>query len=300
MTQLAVRVGVFAILNMTLAAIWLSQDTAPASPNRWETDSNLAVMPRGAALDVVFAGSSHGWAFTACPDSAQAIEDAFGPETLNLSKKGCGPLPALCYLERFYARDNRARALVYVIDPWAVAYRRWNEDAPFLRDEPFDAAFWVRAAANGMSVKQLAASARARFALDGDSAFDRGTWCSRELDAVQPDKAAERRAYLYPGTFDGSAMTEYAGVVEAIAELAHEHDTDVLFVVPPTLLGTLPGDDELNALLDEVEANHDATWIDLADAFNDPALFRDHDHLNARGVARLAELFLVPALRPSQ
>ena len=36
--------------------------------------------------------------------------------------------------------------------------------------------------------------------------------------------------------------------------------------------------------------------IDLSDAFDEPTLFRDHDHLNARGVARLADQFLLPAV----
>ena len=296
MIQLVLRIGVLTALNMTVAGLWLTVASKPTAAERWETDANLDVMPHDSRVEILFAGSSHGWALTACPDNAQVVADILGDSTLNLSKRGCGPLPALCYLEEFYARGNSADTLVYIVDPWALAYRRWNEDAPFLRDEPFEFQFWLRCAKNNVSMNQLAAALRAKFAYENAPDIERATRCIRVLDAVHPDVVDRRRAYLYPSAFRETQFARHADTLKQIAKMTTGSGGRVLFLIPPTLLGHTAGMAELHGFLTHVAADPRISWLDTTESLHDPHLFQDHDHLNAAGVEQFLSRFLYPAI----
>ncbi|MBN2309971.1 MAG: hypothetical protein JXR94_13435 [Candidatus Hydrogenedentes bacterium] len=297
MRRFLIKLALFCALNAAAAAAFMlildgRRDAPPCG-----TNSMLFRIPRDSHREIVVLGSSHGLILSFYEESQAALRDGLGCEPLNLSKIAAGVVPEKCYLSYYFARGNSADTLVYIIDPWLFHSRIWNEDNVFLMDEPFRPGFLAVAIENRVSLRRIAAHIPARFSpkwvVKGPHHEIR--W-PRFSGVVDPDSVRNRLAVLYPDGTSDALFKRYAAVLEELIADANARGTRVVLVCPPTLLGPLPGHDEMAALLRSYEGRHDATFVDLSTAITDPALYRDHDHLNARGVGVLARDYLRPVL----
>jgi hypothetical protein len=117
---------------------------------------------------------------------------------------------------------------------------------------------------------------------------------SHSLASVYTRAVELRLASLYGAGMPRATFEKYAAMVERMALLAKEKGASMVFIVPTTLLGRVPGTDELLRELDVIRERHGAAYRDLSQAITDPALFYDHDHLNSAGVELFTRSYLKP------
>jgi len=281
-------VGFCAVNGIAAAAFMLLLDgsrDAPAS----ETGSVLFRIPRNAHRDVLVLGSSHAMVLSFYKENQAAFEREVGRNCLNLGKGAAGLVPERCYLSYYFDRGNTAGTVLYFIDPWAFHSRVWNEDSGFLEDEPFRPGFLPIALQNRIALRQVLTHMQRKFTpkwiVKGPRHEIRWPRFDGTVDAGEVER---RRAWLYPQGTSPVLFGKYASVLEGLIANANQHGARVVLVCPPTLLGTLPGHEEMKALLRSFEDEYEATFHDMSEAISDPGLFRDLDHLNAGGVEVLA------------
>jgi hypothetical protein len=262
------------------------------------------------SVDWVVLGASHAMPLD-FDDVNAGLERASGQRIVQLAATGAGPLYNRFVLEQFLRRHS-ARRLLYVVDSFAFASRTWNEerfaDAKLLRRMPFDRAAALDLARyvrdEDVDVRALLDYAsrfstinnRERFQPDrweGEAQFER----TARASGVAIDK---RIAYLYPEGAGGAARERYLRAFGELLQTARRHGLAVnvvKFPLPPAFARRLPDEAGFDARLAQLLAEQGLVLRDLTAAVPDAAMYFDTDHLNRKGVARLAEQHLVPMLR---
>ena len=62
------------------------------------------------------------------------------------------------------------------------------------------------------------------------------------------------------------------------------NNSEIIFILPPTLLDESNYKKELIGLLSEIKKSKNIKYFDFSDSIKDINLFHDHDHLNSEGV----------------
>jgi hypothetical protein len=107
-----------------------------------------------------------------------------------------------------------------------------------------------------------------------------------------------RRESLYPEGQDGVAFKRNGERLREILKIAKKDATIVIFILPPILLGELPGKKELKELPHDLKQTYPLEEYDFTSAISDHNLYSDHDHINIRGIKIFAETYLKPILPP--
>lgn len=224
-----------------------------------------------------------------------------GRSIVNLAATGAGPLYERLVLEQ-YLREHRTAGVLYVADSFAFYSREWNEerfaDGKLLARTPWDA-------------RTLAALGRyvADEGVDWRAWLDYATGFSKinNRDRFKPDRwegeaqferpwrpstssVNKRIAYLYPAGTPQAEFDRHLAQFRQLVVLARVSGARVVIVklpVPAAYRAQLPDEPAFDAAMARFAAANDAAWRDLSDAFDDPKLFFDSDHVNRAGVRRL-------------
>jgi len=262
-----------------------------------DTESSLLAMRKGAEYGFVLLGTSHGRVFSR-GSKQPAVEKLLDKSFFNLSKgSGAGIIPAKIYLTQFFNDGNRTPLVVYLIDPWIFYSSKWNEKNYFPASEPFSVAFLKGLILNGIHhsviINYFKTKIEAPWFLKHPQSINE----PREfLVSVDASVVRARLNNLYQDGQSPESFRRYAPQVDEIVSIARDHDAKMIFIVPPTLLGDLPGVDLVRQKIDEYAATGDAEFYDFSNAIADPRLYYDHDHLNRQGVNCFAKNFLKPIL----
>lgn len=301
--QLRHKAALFAALNAVLATLVLAylfaaRPKAPEIP--WASESNIPSIPRNAEVELLVLGTSHGRELTK-DGNHRVVEGILGKPFLNLSKAdGAGVLPMELYLDLFHVRGNRARCILYFLDPFVLYSSQWNEKNPFAKNEPFGWDLTWGLVRLRFSSEAIIPYFQYKFTAnwlgkleDGADARDANP---DSLSEVDPRAVTWRLANLYPKGLDLDLKKRYVDHLEILAAAAERQGSRFIIALPPTLLGPQPGTDELERDLRAMRERVAFEYVDFNAAIGDASLFYDHDHLNTRGIALFTRDYLKPFL----
>lgn len=294
------RAGAIVVINIMLAWGILCATGAYRSYEQWETDSVLYATPRNTTFDFLSLGTSRARIFSEFKDNHDFVVNDLGLHFLNLAIPfGGGILPERLYLENFYERGNRAKAVVLFLDPFVLFSNSFNLEHRFVYYEPFRARFLAKLIVNRLPFERIMTYVRSKF---GRYWFERVPTSKPRDERVvdiahaNPDDLRKRMDSLYPEGVNEVNFARYTRDVTRIVDMAAHHDSRVFIVFLPTLLPPEPGYERAKAFLDGCRAQHPFTFCDWKNALNDPRLFADHDHLNYEGFQHLTRDLLQPML----
>lgn len=285
-------------LLLSLGAFW------PGYRYRFDdgqTDTKLFILTEGAHHGVVILGTSHGEIFSSAGNHDR-IERVLGTPVMNLSKSGKGPRIERLFLDYYHLLGNQADAIVYLIDPWAMYAEKGNDEPNVFVDEPLDRRFLAFIAGYRFSpsvyINYVMSKATLLWWLRKPDMTPEET---RTAAAPTPEQVQKDIDGRYPEGRTATMFKRYAEELRGIAEAAKTHGARLIFIIPTTLNGDYPGEDELRAELDRIRVEFGAENYDHSGAILDPTLYFDFDHLNSAGIVRYTETFLQPIVsRPRQ
>lgn len=287
----AVFLGINLILLM--GVLWLAREQDDDLFFHYSlTESVLNSLPENQTYDLLIMGSSHGRIFSRGPNH-RVVEGILGLRMANIARSAAGIIPENAYLDYFYAKGNRAGTIVYFLDPFVFSTDRWNERQFFLTEEPFEFGFLRQMIRHGIDPGILYAYVKSKFGHEWRKSH--GVVRIDESFALQfrvEESVRKRLDALYPDGYQKAVMETYIPKLEETLSLARRHQSRVVFILPATLLGEMPGHADLTAQLKRLEQQVPISWYDFSNEIRDPRLFYNHDHLNRRGVRYFTEHYL--------
>lgn len=260
--------------------------------------------------DWLVLGASHAMplGFGDMPDQ---IEAETGERLLVLGVTGGGPFVQRLVAERSFA-DHAAADVLVIVDAFALADRRWNEerigDSDMMPKIPADLTtltVMARALRWGLDWRTLLDYATGFSRINDRERFVPDVWeAEAKFDTTprRPSDAADeaRIAYLYPGPPSVRAMDRAFGDLEAIVALAREHGAGTVLIRPPIpdrFRERLPGIAGFEPRLSALAERTGARLVDHSTLIAEPKYYLDSDHLNRSGVALWLERGLADLLR---
>ena len=258
-----------------------------------QTESNLFVVRKKTHYDLLVLGTSHARIFSRTGNH-ERVEEILGASMLNLSTGGGrGVYASRIFFDYFLSRGNTAGTVVYFIDPWVLYSQKWNEDNDLFSNEPITPAFLSFIVRRGVNAATIANYLKTKVSWEWVRQSPKpDTENNIRLDGVDGEAVAKRVESLYPDGLESATFEKYRTELSVLTETANANNIRLVFIIPTTLLGDMPGEDALKQALDEM----DAEWYDLSNAITDPHLYYDHDHLNTAGIVAFTQKYLRPIL----
>jgi hypothetical protein len=269
----------------------------------WYKNSDISVLHEirsNKNYDLLLMGTSHARMFgvSGHKKDVQAILDK---KILSIANNGSGILPQKLYLELFYENHNNADTIIYFIDPWVFYSKDWNESNYYITDEVYRFDYLKKLIANRFSMGVIKEYLHKKlsyklfiYPIRRKLVFDESISDS-DYNALEEFKK-ERLKLWYPQGTSSKTFRKYSNYLEEIIKLSRKHNSKVIFVLPPTLLGELPGQQEVGMYMKEIANKYGISFYDFSSAVNNRALYLNADHLNIKGVIYFSEKFLVPIL----
>lgn len=266
-----------------------------------DTESNLLLMPSEENIPVLIMGTSHGRVFSRFGNHP-LVENLLSRKVLNLSRGGGGGVvPALMDLELFYDRGNEASLLLYFLDPWVLFSPTWNEDnfannPLFYKVEPFSFDYFARLFHHG-GVSAASRYLQARLHFDWNWFFEEPLLEKKESSdplRAAPERLQKRLSRLYLDGLQHWHFEKYKDKFTTLVDLAQEHGTRVVVVMPPTMFGKEPGHADTVQYLQDLCRTRKLAFCDYSNLIRDPNLFSDTDHLNKDGIHMFTKKYLQP------
>ncbi len=301
------RIVLFLLIGGVLYAglfLW-SDRVLRADPSR---SAFLAVTTAADEVDWLILGASHAVPL-GLADMPEVIGARTGRTTQVLALPGGGPFVLRLIADR-WVMDHRSRGVVIVLDDFAFAHRRWNEDRladddllPKIPADMLTARLLARAVRRGLPWQIWLAQVTGFARINDRRRFAPPSWSAEDRfdSAPRPSAAAirSRVAFLYPAPGDEGAVGRALDDLEATILLARAQGARVVLLRPPlpeafrSALPVVPG---LASGLAELTQRLDVDMVDHSAAIPDPRHYFDTDHLNRSGVLRWLDMGLAGLL----
>ncbi|MCX6273396.1 MAG: hypothetical protein NTU44_19685 [Bacteroidetes bacterium] len=300
MKKFSVKLFLFILLNGGVALglleyIYLQDNDIAASPA--VTESVLLSTGTNCRYPVLVMGSSHGRNLTRGPNHT-VLEHFLKRRVGTIAQSAAGVVPEYLWLQYFYNAGNQTDTILYVIDPFMLYSPKWNEGLYFLTDEPFRWDFFRLLLFSRVDAGVIYNYVQSKFTTPWKE--EKGMKVQPEdgsLERIDPRAVNSRLKVLFPDGISETAFLKYARVLKRTVQLANSHQSGVIFIIPPGLLGNLPGKDRLVFLLEDLKRNGKCSFFDFSDSLKGPELYYNHDHLNIRGLKRYLDNCLPLALQ---
>lgn len=268
-------------------------------------NNNLSVLiniKENEHYDFILMGTSHAKAFSVF-QTHQLIEQNIGKKFFPMGYNAGGPLLQKMYLTYFYDEKNTASKIIYLIDPWVLYSKQWNEVNYYPADEVFRPKFVKLMIENNMDNEVIREYLRhkvtyhlftrkeAKFA---DSKIDENY--VKNSKAVYDFKISQ----WYAEGQDKNTFEKYSKELEQIIAMAKKNNTEVIFMLPPNLMHELPGQKELILKMKYFEKKYGIKFYDYSETVHDPKYYNSLDHLNLAGVLMFSKQYLLPILNNSR
>lgn len=266
----------------------------------WETDTRLLTLPYEATHDYVLLGSSHAYLLARFRENAALTVSILGGSVVNLAMPSGGGLrPARLYLEEYLARGNRAKEVIYFLDPFVFFSPGPNDQHKFVYFEPLQLRFLARLIADGYPPRQIFTYVRSK--LSYNWLFQQAEPLLAHTGTVDattqtPERVAQRMESLYGDGLMEQHFRRYAEELERIMILCEAHGMRLSLVTMPTMLGSEPGAARMHAWLSDARQHHRFESVDFVDAMPEGKWFYNLDHLNTAGVDHFLQHLLKPWL----
>lgn len=299
MKKFAIKLALFAAVNAAAAAAVLYAVDARYDFKQFETDSILLSMPRDTEVDLLIMGTSRARLLTRTKCNLECIERVLDCDVFNIAVPfGGGIVPEKIYLDQFYARGNNARTILYFLDVFTMYSPVPNKDHRFVYYEPLRPSLLLAMVRNDIPLKRLLVYVQSKFTWRWLNLTAGVVPCDYRTyeEGFKPELARLRTESMYFDGLNEQYFRHYAQTLRDILEMAKSHGSRIVIALPPTLLGTQPGAENLRQLLEDLNKEWPLEFYDFTDALKDTALYSDYDHLNSPGVERFVTRHLAPVL----
>lgn len=267
------------------------------SYTRDDAHANLVYIAKQKTYDVVFLGSSHAITVFGNKKTYKDTSAILHKKYLTLANAGSGVLPQKIYLDYFFAEKNKTTYVVYLLDPWALYYRQWNEENYFVAEEAFRIRFLSLLLTHPFDRQVPIEYIRNKFTYLRFIPEQKIKQKILSKKDITPDLIAKTLHHYYPRHPEEKNFQHYSVILEDMIKLAKKNNSQVIFIIPPTLLAkNLPGIEEEKKLLNKLQHKYDVHFYDYSSAITDPSLYLDMDHLNRQGADLFTEKFVKPIL----
>lgn len=294
MRRFLTKLSVFAVLNAAFACAFLAAFDRPEGFHEWNTHSRLLLIEHDKDYEAVILGSSRANLMSGLEETHAAVEAALGGPVVNLASFGGGVTPNLVFLRHFYARGNRTERIVYLLDPFALSSHHWNHGRVRLGIEPFRLSVALDLLRNGFPPGRVWDYFQTKFQLSWLRKGPVAIWPPpRAIPEDRSQAVQERLDVLYDrAPIDDATFEQYGEKLGEVLALAAQHNSKIVIVRPPTLLGKVPGSARLDRLLERYRDAYEFAYYDWSAVFDDEDLFFDLDHLNPSGIERFCTKYL--------
>lgn len=297
-----IKTCLFLLCNLMIAAALLFFFSGRHSELRIpvaKTESNIFSIQPGIHYDVVLLGTSRGRVFSR-DGNQRVVEEILGKSVANLSKGGGGGLmPAELHVHHFFSRGGSTERIIYLLDPWVFFAPINNENnAFFLRDEPFELDIFLHLIREGYPLQRLSAYLQMIPGHDWNriSRYGEPGMAFRTLREIDTDKQERAREY-YRKSYGGGDFDKYVGYLGKIHELAQKHGCSLTLIMLPILMDDFPGAEKADTAMREfVQGRKDVSYYNLIGSMQDRLFFYDHMHFNRAGIEAFSRAVLRPVV----
>ncbi|HNQ83328.1 MAG TPA: hypothetical protein PLW31_14300 [Bacteroidales bacterium] len=262
----------------------------------WEVEGNLLVMKSNHDYNLLMMGISHARNFSRHKNHLR-MEKILHQEIINIGigEGKCGAIDQHFFLEYFYYKRNSADRIFYVMSPTLLNKGFINRASNTFEFEPFRLDFFIKYLGykSDNKYERLFYYVKSKFARKWyrlqPRSLDEKKSALKEIDST---KIKEGLKLLL---VDGERMDEFQRnclVVEETIKLAKEHNTEVIFFIPPALFGKWEGHYETMDFLEEMYKKYGTRYYDFSESVLIPEYYYDHHHLNSKGIEYFAENYL--------
>jgi hypothetical protein len=225
------------------------------------------------------------------------VEHILDQKIMNIGQGGaaCGLSEQLYYLDYFYREKNATRKLLYVVSPPLIFSEKLPISSETFEKEVFAFDFFAGYLQSPGENKRERLFHYLRSKLNWK-------WLSlkpRSLDGKYDSlvrvntKAVENGMVMAMGDTLSSDRFRYsASILEQTITLAAQHNTEVIFIIPPAVFGKWRGHGELVTLLKKFQEEHQCPWYDFSESVMEPRYYYDHHHMNTKGVEHFTRQYL--------
>jgi len=301
MLKLSGKILLFLALNVLLLVAVLglmNRQVEKHEFNNWTTEANLLHMDEDKHYDLLILGTSHARSLSRSRNH-QRIENILGKKILNLSQglgKG-GLLNQYAFLKYFYHSDNSANTIIYFLDPFVFYNRYFDSKDKLFSYEPVRFSFLAIIATMDFDPGVLYTYLYSKFTKDwlrhrpysGKSIH----W---EIQTVNAVSVFKRYNVVYPDNIDTVTFKKKKKLIkDIVGYIKKKQNTRVIFVVLPSLI-KWPGHEAMLNILEKIEKEEGIPYYDFSTVMMEKEYYKDHDHLNTKGVEHFTKEFLKPLL----
>lgn len=284
------------------ASSYIGTHPLPPDPplHNTDTEADLPVIGRNQSYDLLMLGSSHGRIFSRYHNHAR-VERALGASFINLSQGGdrAGVKNQQTYLRYFFTRGNRAKTVVYLLDP-SVFYHAWMDNNIHQYDfEPFRLDFLRELLTNRPGEVALLKTYTDMLTITPtitDSPEYRTPIQTDATATPSSDAVTKRLNRLYADEYSDAQYNSTLNEVLKTVHIATSHNARIAIVIPATLLPTLKQEVRVYDTLTQLSQSRGFTFHNYSHVFSNTYLFVDTDHLNTEGVVTFTNRYLKPLL----
>lgn len=258
------------------------------------THSVMLVLKEPQHYDIVVLGSSHA-RITLDKLNHTMYEERLGKSIANISYHGSGVVPIGVMSDYFFKEGNTCQTAIYFIDAFIFYSDHFNEDNKFLTNEPFTPGLLSLAIQWGVTPNKLFTYYQSKYRTD---------WLlhkpvklepiTNTVETIDTQKIRQRLENMYPDGLNQEIAKDYEAILRDVISMYKQNSCNLYFVIPPTLLGKLPGQERLLMFLEKLKQEEGIQFMDLSQAITDPSLYKDHDHLNTRGSTVFLDKYFKP------
>lgn len=284
--------------------------------------SSICTAPRNEKYDFVLMGTSHTQLFY-----NYIVEPIISKKMKNLASGAAGVIPQKIQLECFFETNNKTKQVVYILDPWALYSDRWNETNYILQQESIEYSYFFKLLANNVDKKVLFNYFRDKLT-DNYDKFVRDLLAPKVTSPVEKPKPKDdpNEAYttketslreermaqktpeeqaalnkaedkqrldtLYDRGLNEQLFSRYSRQVKKVILLAKKNNAEIVFIIPPTLMGKMPGHDNTIKLLSELKKRYGINYFDLSAIMQTKNYYFDREHFNRPGVEYFTQNYL--------
>lgn len=291
------NLGLFVLINLVFYVVVVSIPVWSYTYTNDETESNLLIIPKtgfSKTYPVMIMGTSHARVFSR-NNNHQNVEDLLNAQVINISKGGGhgGLTEEYIFLKYFYDNGNQTKTIFYFLDPWVLYSDSWNNDNYFASDEPLNAEFLISLLKSNMSWPVITNYLKSKMTWGWITTKpNKASFNLIGYPEINPALIKKTVDEFYLDGLNENTFQKYAAVINKTVDLAQKHGSQIVFIIPPTLLGEMPGEGEVKAYLDK----NQFVYFDGSNEMLNKRWFYDSQHLNTEGVYIFTQYVLKPIL----
>lgn len=266
----------------------------------YETDSNTLPMKKNTHYDIIFSGASNARNLSNYKNNLR-LESILNKSITNIAQGDarCGINEQFFYLKYFYEKGNTVDQLVYILDPILMYSKKLPYASNTFNNECFSLDFLFSYLAFDSENKQQRIFEYIRSKLTIEWLGMRPNNLDSQEDVIgEVDSLAVVKllmGYFNPDSA-GDRFNKSCNTLEKEIQFVREMNTKVVFVIPPSVFGYLPGQDSTLVFVERMFHEHGVPFYDFSGVMKDPKYYYDHVHLNTNGVIHFMQDFMKPGL----